>query len=397
MLKRIFQSQTPLFFLLSVLFGLGALSACNLVTQQEYQQMLDQTSTAQANNRPTVTIISPPNGAEFTLGQVINVSVNAVDSIGITRVTLSVDGQTVDSVQSESPTGSTVMNALFDYTPPQAGTVTLIVNAFRGSVVSDPAIVQVNVRQTQAQVTATLPPQPGVPTINPNDPTCRALVNVGLNVRSGPGTNFPVVTTLAAGSVVPIIGRTPTNDWWQIRVSSFTTGWISAQFTTVYGICTNVPIVSSPPTPTTSAPTATFTPIPPTSTLTLTPVPPTLTPTPGLPDLVVTSIIGPTALTLGPGDTPVTASYSITVSNTGQSAAGQFNTTIQVTPGGPPTSIGVVANLYPGESIVWNANLTFDTAGTYAILVVADANNQVTEVSEVNNTGSTQVTVTSAP
>ncbi len=218
-------------------------------------------------------------------------------------------------------------------------------------------------------------------------------MNVGLNVRTGPSTSFPVVTTLAAGSVVPIIGRTAANDWWQVRVSAVLTGWVASPYTTVFGNCTLIPVVPSPPTPTSSAPTATATLIPPTNTLTLTPQPPTLTATPGLPDLVITSIVGPNAINLGPGSTPTTTTFSITITNTGQSAASQFTTTLQIQGVGSAQPIGVVANLLPNESIVLNGNLTFDTTGTFTVVAVADAFNQVAEVSKVNNTGSVNIVV----
>jgi hypothetical protein len=368
-----------------------AVSACNLVSRNEFNNIQNQTATAVANNRPVITILSPPDGAEFTVGTQVLVSVNATDAIGVTRVTLSVLGNTVDTQQSESPTGSTNLNALLDFTPQQAGPTQLVATAFRGNVASNPAVVTINVRANQAQVTATLPPQP-VPSVNPNDPTCRALVNVGLNVRSGPATSFPVITTLAAGSVVPILGRTGANDWWQVRVSAVIIGWVNSSFTTVLGICTGIPVLPSPPTPTSSAPTATFTSIPPTNTLTLTALPPTPTSTPGLPDLVITSIIAPSSVALN-GNPSVDATFAVTVSNTGQSPAGAFEVTLGVL-SQSPVQIGVVANLLPGQSIVLNGTLTFTSTGTFTVVATADPTNQVSEVSEVNNTGTVTITVT---
>ncbi len=233
-------------------------------------------------------------------------------------------------------------------------------------------------------MTATLPPQPGVPTIDPNDPTCRALVTAGLNVRSGPSTAYPVLTVLAPGSVVPIIGRVPANDWWQIRAGAII-GWVSAQFTNVYGNCTGVPIVPPPPTPTSGVPT--LTPLP---TNTLTPIAPTPTALPA--DLVVTNISGAATLSLGGAGT-VTSSYSATITNLGGTQTGMFNNVIRVNPGGAETALGVVSNLLPGESIILNANLTFTAPGNYIIEVRADSNNQVTEITEANNTGFFNVTV----
>lgn len=39
-----------------------------------------------------------------------------------------------------------------------------------------------------------------------------------MNVRSGPGTNHTVVTTLSAGTTVEILALNAGGDWYQVRV-----------------------------------------------------------------------------------------------------------------------------------------------------------------------------------
>ena len=63
-----------------------------------------------------------------------------------------------------------------------------------------------------------------------------------------------------------------------------------------------------------------------------------------------------------------------------------------VTPNAP-VDLGVVANLSAGESIVLNYDVTFTAVGAYTIKVIADSNGNVTEVSEINNTGTLDVGV----
>ena len=378
--------RKPTLLLLLTLLLLVMASACNLVSEQELESQIAATATADAQIKPVIVINSPPNGTEVIVNTQVIVSVSATDQIGLTRVTLMANNQLVDSVTSQSPNGDRQINALLDFTPNTAGSVTLQAFAFRGSVSSDPATITIFVRQNQQQVTATPAPQPGVPTIDPNDPTCRALVTAGLNVRSGPSTAYPVLTVLAPGSVVPIIGRLPDNTWWQIRAGAIV-GWVSAQFTNVYGNCTGVPVIAPPPTPTSGVPTLTLAP-----TSTLTPIAPTATPLPA--DLVVTNISGPNLLSLG-GNPSVTSNYSVTITNIGGTQTGQFNNVIRINPGGAETALGVVANLLPGESIILNVNLTFTSTGGFIIEVRADSSNQVTEVTEANNVGFFNVTVTS--
>lgn len=378
-----------------MLMVLWVISACNLTTNPNQVEQSLATPTGAASGKPVVVINSPASGSEVIVGSQILVSANATDSVGVTRVQLFANGSVVKTVSSESPNGDRSLNVLLDYTPRDPGVVNMQVIAYRAAIASDPAQIQINVRASQAQVTATPQPQVNVPVINPNDPTCRALINVGLNLRTGPGTVYPRITVLNAGTVTPIIGRTSINDWWQVRVNT-TIGWISAEYTTVYGICNAVPIVAAPPTPTTTAATATNTPIP-TNTLTTTPLPATATNTPSPADLVVTNMSGPATLNLGFGNTPVTASFTVTITNTGGSTTGQFSNVVVINPGGTETPLGVVASLESGQSILLTISLTFSSTGPYTLQARADSDSQITEVSEVNNIGIANITINEAP
>ena len=59
-----------------------------------------------------------------------------------------------------------------------------------------------------------------------------SIVVQRLNVRQGPGTNFPVVGTVSQGETVTILSRNPAGDWWRACCISGTTqdGWMAAQF-----------------------------------------------------------------------------------------------------------------------------------------------------------------------
>jgi subtilase family serine protease len=109
------------------------------------------------------------------------------------------------------------------------------------------------------------------------------------------------------------------------------------------------------------------------------------------------TLVGASSLQLGPGNTPVTGTFSVSVTNTGASATTQFNNVINVNPPGTDTPLGVVASLNPGESIVLNIDLTFTAAGTYTLEVRSDSDSQVTEMSEVNNKALTTITVAPNP
>lgn len=93
-----------------------------------------------------------------------------------------------------------------------------------------------------------------------------------INVRSGPGTNFPVITQLAANGTAAVVGRLPDNSWYQVNINGML-GWVASSVVRTGGQCVGVPIVTLTATPVPVGPTATPTA---TSIVTLTP---TFTPT----------------------------------------------------------------------------------------------------------------------
>lgn len=378
----------PRLLLIPLLLILGA---CNLTAQPPTAESIT-VPTINPGGKPVVTITAPKQGDEIVVGSQMFVTANARDAVGVTRVQLLANDQIVKTISSESASGQTNFDVLLDYTPRSEGQVILELIAYRGAIASDPASVTVNVRRNQAQVTATVRPQTNVPIIDPNDPTCRLLTNVGLRMRTGPNVTFQQILVLNAGTVAPITGRTGSNDWFQIQYGS-RSGWVAAQnpgnsnekYVSLYGNCFNVPVIV-PPTPIVVPTTIpTWTPAP-----TFTPLPSV---TPGRPDLIVTTITGDSNVTIPSGSTQVVKQYAVTISNLGTGPSSSFNNRI-VLPGGLDADLGVVSNLDPGVSIVLTVNATFDAAGSYELRVTADSGNAVTEVSEVNNFGSILVTVT---
>ena len=105
--------------------------------------------------------------------------------------------------------------------------------------------------------TSTMTPTPtvGVPLVT-------ALVD--LNVRSGPGVEYPRIGALMKGQSARVTGRSPDLMWWQIVYPPDPSGrgWVSGrpQYTSAANV-DNVPIVSPPPLPT-ATPTPTPVPTP---------------------------------------------------------------------------------------------------------------------------------------
>jgi heat shock protein HslJ/uncharacterized protein YraI len=92
----------------------------------------------------------------------------------------------------------------------------------------------------------------------PQTPTGRVVGAQVLNIRSGPGTVFPVIGAARAGDEGEIIGRSADGRWWVVSVPSLPggMGWVSADFVLATH-AENVPVIASPPAPTPRPPTPT--------------------------------------------------------------------------------------------------------------------------------------------
>lgn len=102
--------------------------------------------------------------------------------------------------------------------------------------------------------TQTPPPAPAT-----DKPLVTSTAN--LNIRGGPGLNYPVLGLLPLGQSAPLTGLSQDGLWWQIKFAGAADGfgWVSAYYVTVQS-GDNVPIVLAPALPA-PAPTPTPTPV----------------------------------------------------------------------------------------------------------------------------------------
>lgn len=152
---------------------------------------------------------------------------------------------TFTSVPTFTPTATVTEVALVNVpsnTPPPAPTATPT-----PSVTPTPT----------AQPTATDVP---TPTATPTPIPPQVSASSAVNIRTGPGTNYPAIGTLLPGTPLRVTGTNDTAAWWQIQQSDGTIGWVAASVVEAINVA-GVPIV---PTPIPPEPTAT--PVPPTPT-----------------------------------------------------------------------------------------------------------------------------------
>jgi uncharacterized protein YraI len=106
---------------------------------------------------------------------------------------------------------------------------------------------------------APVPPAPPPPS---GVPTATAIEYV--NVRTGPGTNYPVLGIASPGASAEVTGKSADGAYWQVKIptqySSSGLGWVSAGYVVTQNT-QNVPVVAAPAAP----PPVSATPPPPTS------------------------------------------------------------------------------------------------------------------------------------
>ncbi len=102
-----------------------------------------------------------------------------------------------------------------------------------------------------------------IPEPDPGVPTGRVTAPNGVNIRSGPGTNFPVLGVAPFGASGEIIGRSADSAWWVVAVPAAPggNGWVSANFVAASN-AEDVPVIASPPPPVVIVPTPAPTPTP---------------------------------------------------------------------------------------------------------------------------------------
>jgi hypothetical protein len=211
-----------------------------------------------------------------------------------------------------------------------------------------------------AEVPPTATPRPPTATIVPSETPAGigGTVRATVNVRTGPGANYPVIGQLRAGQVVQFVGANTDFSWFVIDFRA-QQGWVSATFfRNVFGNVRDLPIVAPPPTPIpTNTPPATFTP----------------SPQPFADLVMVSATMNPPVPQPG-----VPLTLSVIIKNQGSADAGQFAVATSFKPGEVYTA-QVVPGLPAGQQAQVNLSNTVNGTGIFTIAIVLDLNSQVDE------------------
>ena len=256
-----------------------ATAGCNLNTPTDG-------TTQTISGAPVVRIIAPLPNATYREG--VSVPIQAqISNAGpdIDRVEINVDDNIIQTFDAPNTAGAPTFSLTHTWAAAGAGTHSIDVIAFRedGSssasvAVSVTVVTQGAIETQEPSPTARPTSQPGggetqqpaqqantaeptaVPaSATPNTP--QITTRQGINVRSGPGTNFnPPIGSLAAGATAPLLGRNPAGDWYKIQYYN-AEAWVFAGLVDASGDTNNLPVDVGPPTPAPTLPPPTAVPV----------------------------------------------------------------------------------------------------------------------------------------
>ena len=128
---------------------------------------------------------------------------------------------------------------------------TLIAEASKPQVPISTVVVRLTATTTASTTTGAASPQttPEPPAADPEitGPTITIIVE-GANLRTGPGTDFPVVGGLYQDEKAPLLGRNQSGDWLQVQLPE-TTAWIFAPLVQTSIPIAELPAIDPPPLP----------------------------------------------------------------------------------------------------------------------------------------------------
>lgn len=212
----------------------------------------------QHGDGPRSWIDQPLDNDNFPL-QKITLQAHASDADGVKDIEFLVDDQSIIVINAG---GERIGKALFEWMPPAPGIYTIYAQAFDNKgTPGDAASAQITVGDQVAQV---LPEEPEQPELNQDeeeeeDPIQAAqepaegpfaVPSQDINCRSGPSTEFEVLTVLPSAKQAKIVGRLENNTWLLIsHPENFIECWIAANIVDIVGAIGTVRVAQAPELP----------------------------------------------------------------------------------------------------------------------------------------------------
>ena len=221
---------------------LGTLSACQ-----------------QTGGGPRSWIDQPLDKETFPF-EVLMLQAHASDEDGVKDIEFLIDEQSITTINAG---GGRMGKALYEWTPPGPGVYMIYAQAVdNNGNVGDAASSQITIGEQVAQVPLDEPDQPELkqseeeeeedPIQAAEEPVegPHAVPSQAINCRSGPSTDYDVLTVLPADIPAEIVGRLSNNTWLFVsHPENYIECWVAASIVDVLGSSDEISIVSAPPPP----------------------------------------------------------------------------------------------------------------------------------------------------
>ncbi len=236
---------------------------------------------------------------------------------------------------------------------------------------------------TEEAAPPTETPPPAEPTATPTPEAAIAVTTQGMNVRGGPGTNYPILGAAQAGEQYVITGKDQSGTWWQVTYNG-QNGWLFGELVTAnnssaVALAQNIPV---PPPPTnTPIPAPTQPPAP-----TAAPAQPTQPPPPANNYKFNVAVVGKCQRQ------PAGNWFEGKTYIGGQPASG-YKVVFSYAPDAAPITPPVITGPHPGYE-GWDAgyyshiiHASNPEAGSWFVWVVDDSGNRISEIANWQSTG----------
>ena len=157
--------------------------------------------------------------------------------------------------RSEPPAPPPTAEAASLLTDPQQATVEaeVVAPTFTSTVTPRPTATN-----TRVPTTTPAPTPTSTPTPEPLVVEVDQALTAPINIRGGPGADYPVVVQFEPGQQAEVLGRNEADTWWQINLADTgateTAGWVFGELVSLKGDDGGLPVVEAPPLPATSTP-----------------------------------------------------------------------------------------------------------------------------------------------
>ena len=156
----------------------------------------------------------------------------------VTAATLPATATAVPPTATSLPTATAI---------PLTATSLPTATAIPPTATSTPAPTETPMPTSSVQATATVQPTAAA-TATPDAAIVKVNADI-INVRSGPGTAYPVTGRLDGGATQKIVGKSEDGKWWQIATKEGN-GWVAGELVTAGGPMQGVAVVKAAPPPT---------------------------------------------------------------------------------------------------------------------------------------------------